>query len=121
MLRRVTDEDMNRRNGLRFRIGRVVVFFDGGLNAVPQKLADHVFQVRRYIGEDGIEVAFDDDFWDRRIFAIRFTGQLLRETTAIFNNFFGVAAEEYFTDKVGMVVIGGVGGGEVKGGVEGVG
>ena len=40
------------------------VFFDGGLDAVSEELADYVFEVGENVGKCGVEVSGELDFWE---------------------------------------------------------
>lgn len=59
MLRRMADEDLNRR---KFRGGRMAV--NGGLNRVSEELADDIFDMRENVGEGSVKMTLDLDLGD---------------------------------------------------------
>ena len=96
VLRRFADQDLDRR-----WVARIVSSsFDDSLDRVPQQLADDVLQVAQDVGERGLEVALEFDFWYGAIGTVRFSSESLGCLAAPLNHFLGVAAEEDLADEV---------------------
>jgi hypothetical protein len=68
------------------------------LDRVAQQLANNVLEVTEDIWERRIEMAVHFDLWYLHVRAMRAPDELLRGLTTVFNNLFGVAAQEDFAD-----------------------
>ena len=92
------------------------VFLDGGLDAVSKELANNIFEVGEDVGECGVEVPGELDFWEDGAGWVGGGGEGGYGFADAGGDFSGGAFEKYFADKVcGWC---GGGGGEMPWGVE---